>query len=312
MCCMMRRTNSMFRMAHKLVCFLDQPSSCVFHVSRGGEQSVVKYWSLYYSTCPTLMAKRDLQAPLLSSAADPFIADSSEFPQPLASPVDEAFSDSKFANLPRPKVGRQPKPILFSVDSCLAGCLCLSSGSYIVLGFVYGWQEWTHPPEHFWPIQFSWIYWEEPGIRSYTLLSVIALLLLSSATRLLRWALRPNSSSSRSLSPLDNAGFFSIATFWWVQGTLSIAAKQGRLEMEDLPALAVADQPERLNHRFSLLCDSSSRAGDNSWRLLHMIMFRIQRPVRAPSCDAVARDVPCWQPLASLSCRRIRAWLLRH
>jgi hypothetical protein len=52
-------------------------------------------------------------------------------------------------------------------------------------------------------------------------------------------------------APLDRAGLLSRATFWWVMPTLKTAMANGRLDVEDLPELAFADDPERLHRQFA-------------------------------------------------------------
>ena len=56
--------------------------------------------------------------------------------------------------------------------------------------------------------------------------------------------------ATTALAPLDQAGVISRATFWWVMPILKKAHATGKLDKQDLPQLAHADQPARLNRAF--------------------------------------------------------------
>ena len=67
-----------------------------------------------------------------------------------------------------------------------------------------------------------------------------------------------NSEATTALAPLDQAGVISRATFWWVMPILKKAHATGKLDKQDLPQLAHADQPARLNRAFEGAFRSSS------------------------------------------------------
>ena len=137
-----------------------------------------------------------------------------------------------------------------------------SSSSYISLGFVHGWEYWTRWPENLWPISTN--------LLSFTLLLINAILLFILAARAINCLLFQDSDSD---APLDKAGFFSIATFWWVVNPTLLTAQKRTLEIEDLPKLASADQPDKLSARFSRFRITE---GYGAWLLLLRLYFSIQ------------------------------------
>jgi len=80
-------------------------------------------------------------------------------------------------------------------------------------------------------------------------------------------------------SPLDRAGLFSRATFWWVMPTLKIAHAKGKLDIEDLPELARADDPGSLFRKFDALSREARLDGGSWWPLITHALFHTQRAV---------------------------------
>ena len=80
-------------------------------------------------------------------------------------------------------------------------------------------------------------------------------------------------------APLDRAGVISRATFWWVMPTLKLAHMQGKLEADDLPDLADADEPGRLHRRFDERCQSARLGAQDWWQLITAALFHTQRAV---------------------------------
>ena len=80
-------------------------------------------------------------------------------------------------------------------------------------------------------------------------------------------------------APLDRAGVISRATFWWVMPTLKLAHMQGKLEADDLPDLADADEPGRLHRRFDKRCQSARLGAQDWWQLITTALFHTQRAV---------------------------------
>ncbi len=126
------------------------------------------------------------------------------------------------------------------------------------------------PPHDLWPIKiFSMDYWS-PSHISCLILVLIGFLSLCLLFRVINRLFFKDPDSD---APLDKAGFFSLATFWWVVNPTLRIGQTRTLQIEDLPKLAAADQPEKLNARFSKF-----RITENfsAWMLMFRVMYSIQ------------------------------------
>jgi hypothetical protein len=157
-----------------------------------------------------------------------------------------------------------------TTDAVLLWILTTIGISYLLLGYWMGWETWTRLPPALWPVRiFSGDYWTA-GLISYSMLTVEILVV---SILLIRFIGRPIFRNSSILkSPLDKASFISIATFWWIRPTL-ISSQSRTLELEDLPVLAAADQPDGLNLRLSSYCITENYS---AFLLMVRVIFSIQ------------------------------------
>lgn len=166
--------------------------------------------------------------------------------------------------------------------ACTLACDASLLGVVIALGWaisgaIFGWDRWLALPASWsWSPDADWAAQAVWG-GTLTLFSVLTAVL--TASRCCGRARGVSAEAAGLLAELDAASLLSRLTFWWTVPTIERCREQGTLELHDLPALSVRDNPEELYLRLASACRTRGGQRLSAWRLLTAAMFSIQRPL---------------------------------
>jgi len=153
-------------------------------------------------------------------------------------------------------------------DAVLVGSV--ATVAWAIAGTIFGWERWLALP-------LGWSFSATADWRAQAVWAAAAAILLIPTVWTTCRCCR--AAPPRGASELDAASLLSRLTFWWTTPTMHRCRAAGKLEPNDLPALAARDDPEILYRRLVAACLPDDGRPLSPWRLLAACMFSIHKPL---------------------------------